>query len=209
VGNLQWRIKDPVAQTSFVTRYTVQEFEMDKTRQGILYNHDNDFLHYEDDWYVLAAKDQKYVVVYYRGNNDAWDGYGGAVVYTKEPAFPKEFIPEMREAVEKVGLKWDDFVLTDNTCKARESKLEEFEQDLVFVEGRAAASLQLQGNRVVKEIAKDVVAIEREVVKDVSAIEKEIEKDVVGLEKEIVKDVVGIEQEVEKDVKGLFGFGKK
>merc|ERR1712166_389239 len=66
VGNLQWRIKDPVAQTSFVTRYTVQEFEMDKTRQGILYNHDNDFLHYEDDWYVLAAKDQKYVVVYYR-----------------------------------------------------------------------------------------------------------------------------------------------
>merc|ERR1712195_368231 len=172
VGNLQWRIKDPVAQTSFVTRYTVQEFEMDKTRQGILYNHDNDFLHYEDDWYVLAAKDQKYVVVYYRGNNDAWDGYGGAVVYTKEPAFPKEFIPEMREAVEKVGLKWEDF-----------------EQDLVFVEGRAAASLQLQGNRVVKEIAKDVVAIEREVVKDVSAIEKEIEKDVVGLEKEIVKDV--------------------
>merc|ERR1712166_14260 len=120
------------------------------------------------------------------------------VVYTKEPAFPKEFIPEMREAVEKVGLKWDDFVLTDNTCKARESKLEEFKQDLVFVEGRAAASLQLQGNRVVKEIAKDVVAIEREVVKDVSAIEKEIEK-----------DVVGIEQEVEKDVKGLFGFGKK
>merc|ERR1712195_436600 len=48
VGNLQWRIKDPVAQTSFVTRYTVQEFEMDKTRQGILYNHDNDFLHYKD-----------------------------------------------------------------------------------------------------------------------------------------------------------------
>ena len=24
VGNLQWRIKDPVAATSFVTRYTVQ-----------------------------------------------------------------------------------------------------------------------------------------------------------------------------------------
>merc|ERR1712128_102123 len=123
----------------------------------------------------------------------------GAVVYTKEPAFPKEFIPDMREAVQKVGLKWDDFVLTDNTCKARESKLEEFEQDLVFVEGRAAASLQLQGNRVVKEIAKDVVAIEREIVKDVTAVEKEIEKDVVGIEKEIVKDVVGIEQEVEKD----------
>ena len=61
----------------------------------------------------------------------------------------------------------DHAPLRRTRCKARESKLEEFEQDLVFVEGRAAASLQLQGNRVVKEIAKDVVAIEREVVKDV------------------------------------------
>jgi violaxanthin de-epoxidase len=209
VGNLQWRIKDPVAATSFVTRYTVQEFEMDKTRQGILYNHDNEFLHYEDDWYILAAKDQKYVVVYYRGNNDAWDGYGGAVVYTKAPAFPMEYVPEVREAVEKVGLKWEDFVLTDNTCKERESKLQEFEQDLVFVESRAGASLQLQGNRIIKEVAKDVVIIEKEIVKDVTAVEKEIVKDVVGLEKEIVKDLGQVEQEVEKDVKGLFGFSKK
>jgi hypothetical protein len=36
--------------SNFVTRYTVQTFEQDKTRQGILYNHDNEFLHYEDDW---------------------------------------------------------------------------------------------------------------------------------------------------------------
>merc|ERR1712238_150681 len=164
---------------------------MDKTRQGILNNHDNEFLHYEDDWYILAAKDQKYVVVYYRGNNDAWDGYGGAVVYTREPAFPKEFIPEVREAVEKVGLKWEDFVLTDNTCKAREGKLEELEQDLVFMEGKV------------------VVAVEKEIVKDVVKVEKEIVKDVVAVEKEIVKDLGQVEQEVEKDVKGLFGFGKK
>ena len=198
VGNLQWRIKDPVAATSFVTRYTVQEFEMDATRQGVLYNHDNDFLHYEDDWYILAAADQKYVVVYYRGNNDAWDGYGGAVVYTRAPAFPKEYIPEVRAAVEKVGLKWEDFVLTDNTCKARESKLEEFEQDLVFVESKAAGSLQLVGNSVAKELVKDVVAAEQELVKDV-----------VKAEKELVKDVVQVEQEVEKDVKGFFRFGKK
>jgi len=209
VGNLQWRIKDPVAGTSFVTRYTVQEFEMDKTRQGILYNHDNEFLHYEDDWYILAAKDQKYVVVYYRGNNDAWDGYGGAVVYTREPAFPKEFIPEVREAVEKVGLKWEDFVLTDNTCKAREGKLEELEQDLVFMEGKVVPGIQLIGKSVVKEVVKDVVAVEKEIVKDVVKVEKEIVKDVVAVEKEIVKDLGQVEQEVEKDVKGLFGFGKK
>jgi violaxanthin de-epoxidase len=52
VGNLQWRIKDPVAGTNFVTRYTVQEFVQDKESPGILYNHDNEFLHYQDDWYV-------------------------------------------------------------------------------------------------------------------------------------------------------------
>ena len=38
VGNLQWRVKDPIAGKNFVTRYAVQEFEMDKTRKGILYN---------------------------------------------------------------------------------------------------------------------------------------------------------------------------
>lgn len=209
VGNLQWRIKDPVAGTNFVTRYTVQEFEMDKTRQGILYNHDNDFLHYEDDWYVLAAKDQKYVVVYYRGNNDAWDGYGGAVVYTKAAAFPMEFVPEVRAAVEKVGLKWEDFVLTDNTCKQRESKLEEFEQDLVFVESRAGATLQVQGNRIFKEVEKDVKIIEQEVEKDVKAVEQEVEKDVKALEQVVEKDIKALEEEVEKDVKGIFGFSKK
>merc|ERR1712086_411252 len=127
----------------------------------------------------------------YRGNNDAWDGYGGAVVYTREPAFPK------------------DFVLTDNTCKAREGKLEELEQDLVFMEGKVVPGIQLIGKSVVKEVVKDVVAVEKEIVKDVVKVEKEIVKDVVAVEKEIVKDLGQVEQEVEKDVKGLFGFGKK
>jgi len=206
VGNLQWRIKDPLAGTQFVTRYTVQTFEMDSTRQGILYNHDNEFLHYQDDWYILAEKPQKYVVVYYRGNNDAWDGYGGAVVYTRAPALPKEYIPELREAVAKVGLKWDDFTLTDNTCKERESRLEEIEQDLFFVEARAATGLQLVG----KEVGKDVVAIEKEIEKDVVAIEKEVVKDVVAIEKEIEKDVLAEEKELEKDVAAIGRFfGRK
>ena len=104
------------------------------------------------------------------------------------------------EAVEKVGLKWEDFVLTDNTCKPRESKLEEFEQDLFFVEARAGATLQVQGDRIIKEVEKDV-----------KILEKEVEKDVLAVEQEVEKDVKAIEQEVEKDVKGIFGFafGKK
>ena len=102
----------------------------------------------------------------------------------------------------------------DNTCKPRETKLKEFEEDFVFVETRVAGSItsnpilqEIEKDiiAVEKEIEKDIVAVEREVVKDVVGLEKEIVKDVVGLEKEIVKDVVGLEKEVEKDVKGIFG----
>lgn len=49
----------------------------------MLYNGGNDYLHYEDTWYILASKPNEYVVVYYIGNNDAWRGYGGGTVYTR------------------------------------------------------------------------------------------------------------------------------
>lgn len=31
-----------------------------------------------------------------RGNNDAWRGYGGAVVYTRAAALPPDIVPELR-----------------------------------------------------------------------------------------------------------------
>jgi len=219
VGNLQWRIKDPVAGTNFVTRYTVQEFIQDEKQPGILYNHDNEFLHYQDDWYILGAKKDAYAVVYYRGSNDAWDGYGGAVVYTREPAFPKKYSKEVDEALQKVGLSFKDFKLTDNSCRAAETKIEEIKNDLVFVESKVATGVQSTEQNLFKEVTKDVSLLEtevemiagtvgQEVVKDVVAIEKELVKDVVAVEKEIVKDVVGIESEVVKDeekVQQFFG----
>ena len=33
--------------------------------------------------YIIASKPDEYVFVYYRGQNDAWKGYGGATVYTR------------------------------------------------------------------------------------------------------------------------------
>jgi len=50
-----------------------------------LENHGNAFLHYSDDWYILSSKPDQYVLIYYIGNNDAWQGYGGATVYTRSP----------------------------------------------------------------------------------------------------------------------------
>lgn len=36
-----------------------------------------------DDWYVLDSEPNSFVLVVYRGSNDAWDGYGGGTLYTK------------------------------------------------------------------------------------------------------------------------------
>jgi len=52
-------------------------------KPAVLRNRGNEYLHYEDDWYILAFKPDKYALIYYKGNNDAWQGYGGATVYTK------------------------------------------------------------------------------------------------------------------------------
>ena len=52
-------------------------------KPGHLHNGDNEFLNYTDDWYVLDFKPDQYAVIYYRGNNDAWAGYGGLTVYTR------------------------------------------------------------------------------------------------------------------------------
>merc|ERR1711924_495409 len=46
------------------------------------------------------------------------------------------------------GLRFNQFELTDNSCRAAESKLEEFEADLVFVETRVASGVQTGAKRV-------------------------------------------------------------
>ncbi len=56
---------------------------------AVLWNHDNDYLHYSDDWYILASKPDEYLLIYYKGNNDAWKGYGGATVYTRHAPLPQ------------------------------------------------------------------------------------------------------------------------
>jgi len=215
VGNLQWRIKDPVAGTNFVTRYAIQEFVQDENVPGILYNHDNEFLHYQDDWYILGSRENEYVVVYYRGSNDAWDGYGGAVVYSKEPSLPRKWIPEITEQLAKINLKWSDFQETDNSCRKAESKLEELEADLVLVETKVAGGLQLAGKEIAKDavlleklVEKDVVLAEKEAIKDVIVVEKQVVKGIMAVEQEVEKDFVGLEEEVAKDFRGLFGKKK-
>ncbi|KAJ6757460.1 VIOLAXANTHIN DE-EPOXIDASE CHLOROPLASTIC [Salix koriyanagi] len=130
VGNLSWRIKTP--DTGFFTRSAVQKFVQDPEHPGILYNHDNEYLHYQDDWYILSSKIENkqddYVFVYYQGRNDAWDGYGGAVVYTRSAVLPESIVPELEKAAKSVGRDFSKFIRTDNTCGPEPPLVERLEK---------------------------------------------------------------------------------
>ncbi|CAL5221758.1 g4011 [Coccomyxa viridis] len=113
-GEINWRVRKNNG--DFVERHAVQTFKQNKDRPGYLRNDGNDFLSYTDDWYILGWKPDVYAVIYYKGNNDAWKGYGGATVYTRAESLPEELVPEMTEAIEKVGLNWKDFKRVNNSC---------------------------------------------------------------------------------------------
>jgi violaxanthin de-epoxidase len=122
VGKLNWRIEEPDGE--FFTRDALQAFVQDPNQPGHLLNHDNEYLHYQDDWWIIdyepdsnSQNTPPFAFVYYRGSNDAWDGYGGAVVYTRDAKLPTSLLPRLRAASQKVGFDFDkDFAVTDNSC---------------------------------------------------------------------------------------------
>jgi len=115
-AKLNWRITEPDGE--FIQKDTIQRFVQDKEQPGIFYNHDNEYLHYQDDWYIVDYEPNEFIAVYYRGQNDAWVGYGGAVVYSRDAKFPEKFRPRLEKAFSKVDVKFSDFEVTDNTCKS-------------------------------------------------------------------------------------------
>lgn len=215
-GKLNWRIEEPDGE--FFTRDAVQEFYQDPSNPAHLINHDNEYLHYQDDWYIVdyAADDNKegvppFAFVYYRGENDAWIGYGGAVVYTRDAALPESLLPRLREAAKKVNFDFDkDFTLTDNSCKVLEKGEEillrekfagkmaiqterQLQQQAVMARTAAVNDVgraEKSAERALERLERKAVQFEKELVKDVVKVEKEIVKDAAKVEKEIVKDVV-------------------
>lgn len=232
-GKLNWRIQEPDGE--FFTRDALQRFVQDPKQPGHLVNHDNEYLHYEDDWYIIDyAEDGNkegvppFAFVYYRGANDAWVGYGGAVVYTRDSKLPEELIPRLREAAKKVNFDYDkDFAVNDNTCteldKGQSILLREQFAGKVALqteEQLQAATVRARSNAVnnvkaqalfisdelnqvesaVEILEKKAVEFEKEILKDAVLVEKEVVKDIVNVEKEIVKDVVNVEKVIVKDV---------
>ena len=230
-GKLNWRIAEPDGE--FFTKDTIQRFVEDEKQPGILYNHDNEYLHYQDDWYVLdydggkkGDPDDKdaFVLVYYRGRNDAWDGYGGAVLYTRTPYASKAVNERCAEACKKAGIDFAAFRVPDNSCSAESASerlllREKYASKVLLVGEQALQEEATQVRRAaVSTIAKDakgaekaalkleklVEGFEAEAARDVLRVEAAIERDVVAAEKELVKDATNVEKELEKDVGGLF-----
>lgn len=205
VGNLSWRIKTP--DTGFFTRSAVQRFVQDPEHPGILYNHDNEYLHYQDDWYILSSKIENkqddYVFVYYQGRNDAWDGYGGAVVYTRSAVLPESIVPELEKAAKSVGRDFSKFIRTDNTCGPEPPLVERLEKTVE--EGE-------------KTIIKEVEEIEQKVEKagktELSLFQrltegfKEIQKDEENFLRELSKEETDLLNDLRMEageVEKLFG----
>lgn len=127
-GKLNWLIEEPDGET--FNRDAIQQFVQDPKWPGHLVNHDNEYLHYKDDWYIIdyeyddnPTNTPPFAFVYYRGSNDAWDGYGGVVVYTRDAKLPESLLPRLRDAAAKIGYDFDkDFTITDNSCRPIDSK---------------------------------------------------------------------------------------
>ena len=152
-GKLNWRIEEPDGE--FFNRDALQRFVQDPDQPAHLINHDNEYLHYEDDWYIIdyAADDNKegtppFAFVYYRGSNDAWTGYGGVVVYTRAAKLPEELIPRLRLAAEKVNFDFDkDFTVTDNSCPVLNKG------DVLLMREKFAGNVALQTEKQVQAAA--------------------------------------------------------
>jgi violaxanthin de-epoxidase len=182
-GKLNWRIEEPDGE--FFTRDAVQEFVQDKANPAHLINHDNDYLHYQDDWYVVdyAADDNKdgvppFAFVYYRGENDAWVGYGGAVVYTREAQLPEVLLPRLREAAKKVNFDFDkDFTLNDNTCKILQ------DGERVILREKFAGKMAIQTE---KQLQQQAVLVRTATLQSLDMTEKTAEKAIQKIEEKAV-----------------------
>lgn len=63
-AKLFWRITEPDGE--FFTKDTVQRFVQDPKNPAHFLNHDNEYLHYKDDWYIIDYDPQEFVLVYYK-----------------------------------------------------------------------------------------------------------------------------------------------
>lgn len=134
-----------------------------------------------------------------KGSNDAWDGYGGAFLYTREPTVKPSLIPRLEKAVESMGLRfrWSDFTQTDNSCKKQTESptvlREKFATRLLIT---GEQQLQEQLTAVRGAAVNTLVKGEKEAEKSIQVLEKELQL----FQKEAAEDVLKLEKAVESEI---------
>jgi violaxanthin de-epoxidase len=211
VGKINWRIQEPDGE--FLTKSTVQQFV--QVKPGVLENHDNEYLHYQDDWFILDYDsmddpEKGWVLVYYRGRNDAWAGYGGGTLYTRAKTIPPQILDRVKAACDKIQIPYDKFwKATDNSCNASPDPLKaraSFAKKLLE-QGELSAEEQLTylARSAQSEIDKD----ERWAFESAIRIEKMTEKFVVAEADQLLKVEKAAERELVKDEQALEQVIKK
>lgn len=211
IGKINWRINE--ADGEFLSKSTVQSFV--QTEPGVLLNHGNEYLHYQDDWYILDADnmddpEKGWVLVYYRGQNDAWANYGGGTLYTRARQTPGKFelgpeiLDRVRAAAAKANVPFDKYwKFTDNSCKAEEDpvklRAKYAAQILVQAELSAEEQLTILSRSTFAEVDKD----EKFIVDSAARLGKQTQKfaklDFDELKKEATKIAGKAEKNIERD----------
>ncbi|XP_020245953.1 violaxanthin de-epoxidase, chloroplastic isoform X2 [Asparagus officinalis] len=205
VGNLTWRIRTPDG--GFFTRSAVQNFVQDPNQPGILYNHDNEYLHYQDDWYIISSsienKPEDYIFVYYRGRNDAWDGYGGAVIYTRSSTLPETIIPKLEKAAQSVGRDFTKFITTDNSCGPEPPLVERLEKTVEEGEKTIIREVEeIEGE--VEKVGEEEVTLLQRLADGIMEVKRDAENFFKGLGKEEMELLDELKMEA-TEVEQLFG----
>jgi violaxanthin de-epoxidase len=226
LAKLNWRVTEPDGE--FFTKNALQRFVQDPANPAHLANHDNEYLHYKDDWYVLDYEPDDFVLVYYMGSNDAWDGYGGAFLYSRAPALRPELVPRLRAAMARTGLKyrWEDFTVTDNSCKpTAESPTilrEKFARRLFITEEaqlqeqltaarNAAANSLFRVSTEPRDLAAAADTPASAAAREAQAQAREalrrsaeyLEQEFVEFRRELAREAAALEGEVERDLRQL------
>lgn len=157
--------------------------------------------------YILSSKIQNepddYVFVYYRGSNDAWDGYGGAFLYTRSKTVPETIVPELERAAKSVGRDFNKFIRTDNTCGPEPPLVERLEKKVEEGERTIIKEVeQLEGE--VEKVGKTEMTLFQRLAEGFKELQKDEEKFLRELSKEEMDLLSELKMEA-SEVENLFG----
>lgn len=155
----------------------------------------------------MENKPDDYVFVYYRGRNDAWDGYGGAVVYTRSPVLPESIVPELERAAKSVGRDFGKFIRTDNSCGPEPPLVERIERTVEEGEKTIVREVEEIEEEIEEEVER-VGKTERTLLQRLMDGFKELKQDeenfLRGLSKEEMELLDGLKMEA-TEIEKLFG----